>query len=175
MIYNNICVKKGLTFALLTLAITLLPFTLKAQNQDTIPAEINRYDKLINLGYTSQQQFAISGSVSSITGEELESSPVGNLSQAMAGRLPGLFTEETYSELSHANTAFFIRGLSAARRTGPLVVIDGVLFPYGGLDMLRYYMSPGAIESISVLKDASTTAIYGSRGANGIIAINTKK
>jgi TonB-linked SusC/RagA family outer membrane protein len=140
------------------------------RDSDTIPP----HDE-INLGYTSQQPDEISGSVSNVSGEVLQKAPVANLNQALHGRLPGLFTQETYSELSEAETDFFVRGLSAARKIAPLIVIDGVMFPYNGVEMLKYYISPSTIESISVLKDASTQSIFGSQGANGVISVRTKR
>jgi TonB-linked SusC/RagA family outer membrane protein len=143
---------------------------LSAQNNDTIPAHNE-----INLGYTSQPPVEVSGSVSNVKGEILQKAPVANLTQTLQGRLPGLFTQETYSELSETDTDFFVRGLSAARKIAPLIVIDGVMFPYNGVEMLKYYISPSTIESISVLKDASTQAIFGSQGANGVITVRTKR
>lgn len=131
-------------------------------------------DEIIQLGYSSQKRSEISGSVSSVSGEELRKSPVANLSMSFAGRLPGLITRETYSELSRTNTTLFVRGSSTNRAKGPLVIIDGIMCayqPYQSLD----YISADEIESVTVLKDASAEALYGIQGGNGVIVITTKR
>lgn len=136
--------------------------------------DVHRKDEIVQLGYSSQRREALSGAVSTVTGEELERSPVANLSQAFAGRLPGLFTQESFSELSRANTDLFVRGISAARGTEPLVVIDGIVCSYQSNETLEY-ISANEIESVSILKDAGTQALYGIQGANGVIVITTKR
>jgi len=136
--------------------------------------DAHKKDEVIQLGYTSQLRNNISGSVSTVSGAELEKSPVANLTQAFAGRLAGLTTQETTSELSRANTNLYIRGLSAARGNGPLVMIDGIVVSYNSNQTLDY-ISANEIESITILKDASTQALYGIQGANGLMVIKTKR
>ena len=136
--------------------------------------DAHKNDEVIQLGYTSQLRGEISGSVATVSGEELEKSPVANLSQSFAGRLSGLTTRETFSELSRANTSLNIRGLSAARGNDPLVMIDGIIVSYNSNQTLEY-ISANEIESVSILKDASTQAIYGIQGANGLIVVTTKR
>lgn len=175
MIYNRIFKKKILMIFLMSMIISL---TLEAQNSgnDTIPNIINEdSDPFIELGYTHQKKSEISGAVVNIKGEQLLQSPVANIPQAFSGRFPGLFTEETYSELSESTTALYVRGLNAARLSSPLVMIDGIIFPYQGNDMLNYSITPSTVESITILKDASTQALFGSQGANGIISIKTRR
>ncbi|HYH56668.1 MAG TPA: TonB-dependent receptor plug domain-containing protein, partial [Anseongella sp.] len=136
--------------------------------------DVHFSDQVIDLGYTSQRRREISGAVSTVRGEELERSPVANLSQAFAGRFSGLTTQETFSELSRATTDLYIRGFSSARKISPLVVIDGIICSYNSNQTLEY-ISANEIESISVLKDASTQALYGIQGAGGVIVITTKR
>ena len=136
--------------------------------------DAHKKDEVIQLGYTSQLRNNISGSVSTVSGAELEKSPVANLTQAFAGRLAGLTTQETGSELSRANTNLYIRGLSAARDNGPLVMIDGIVVSYNSNQTLDY-ISANEIESVTILKDASTQALYGIQGANGLMVITTKR
>ncbi len=131
-------------------------------------------DEKVHLGYTTQLRREISGAVSTVSGEELKRAPVTNFAQTLPGRLSGLFTQETSSELSKANTNFYVRGLAAARASGPLVMIDGIITAYLGTQTLDY-LTPGEIESVTILKDASTQSLYGIQGANGIIVITTKK
>jgi TonB-linked SusC/RagA family outer membrane protein len=139
-----------------------------------LQADAHRKDQLVELGYTAQPARDVSGSVSTVTGEQLEKAPVANLSQSLAGRLAGLTTQETFSELSRANTDLFVRGLSAARSTDPLVVVDGLPISYNSNQTLEY-ISANEIESVTLLKDASTQALYGIQGANGVLVVTTKR
>lgn len=147
------------------------------ENQDIdvrLKFDPHHKDEIVQLGYTTQRRSEISGSVATVTGEELERAPVANLTQTLAGRLSGLTTQETFSELSRATTDLYIRGLSAARKNGPLVIIDGIINSYNSTQTLDY-ITANEIESISILKDASTQALYGIQGANGLIVITTKR
>jgi len=136
--------------------------------------DAHKKGEVIQLGYTSQLRNDISGSVATVSGTELEKSPVANLTMAFAGRLAGLTTQETSSELSRANTNLYIRGLSGARGNGPLVMIDGIIVSYNSNQTLDY-ISSNEIESVTILKDASTEALYGIQGANGLMVITTKR
>jgi TonB-linked SusC/RagA family outer membrane protein len=136
--------------------------------------DAHRNDEIVELGYTTQLRREVSGAVSTVRGEELERSPVANFTQTLPGRLAGLTTQETFSELSRANTNLYIRGLASARNNGPLVVIDGIICAYNSNQTLEY-ISPSEIESVSILKDASTQALYGIQGANGLIVVKTKR
>ncbi|WP_353722001.1 SusC/RagA family TonB-linked outer membrane protein [Dyadobacter sp. 676] len=136
--------------------------------------DAHRKDEVVQLGYTAQSRSELSGAVSTVKGEELEKSPVANLTQTLAGRLSGLTTQETFSELSRATTNLYVRGLSAARTNGPLVIIDGIINAYNSNQTLEY-ITANEIESITVLKDASTQALYGIQGANGLLVITTKR
>ncbi len=130
-------------------------------------------DEIIQLGYTSQRRNDVSGSVATVSGAELEKSPVANLTLSFAGRFAGLTTQENNSELSRAGTSIYVRGLNAARGNNPLVMIDGLIVSYNSAQTLDY-ISANEIESITLLKDASTQALYGIQGANGLMVITTK-
>ncbi len=147
------------------------------ENQDIdvrLKLDPHHKDEIVQLGYTSQLRNQISGSVATVSGEELERAPVANLTQTLAGRLSGLITQETFSELSRATTDLYVRGLSGARKNGPLVIIDGIINSYNSSQTLDY-ITANEIESISILKDASTQALYGIQGANGLIVVTTKR
>jgi TonB-linked SusC/RagA family outer membrane protein len=139
-----------------------------------LEADVHKLEEVVHMGYTSQLRKDISGAVSTVSGTELEKSPVALLGQTLAGRLSGLTSMETFSELSRANTSFYVRGISAARGASPLVMIDGIICAYNSSQTLEY-ISASEIESISVLKDASTQALYGIQGANGLIVVTTKR
>lgn len=146
----------------------------KSQIDVSLQRDVHGLDEVIQLGYSSQLRREISGSVATVSGTELEKSPVANLTQTLAGRLSGLITQETFSELSRANTNLFVRGISAARTSGPLVIIDGIICAYNSNQTLEY-ISASEIESVTILKDASTQALYGIQGANGLIVVTTKR
>ncbi|MCC8018488.1 MAG: SusC/RagA family TonB-linked outer membrane protein [Rikenellaceae bacterium] len=133
--------------------------------------DITGADMVIDMGYTRQTRNSLTGAVSSVKGEELEKFPVANLSQALVGNFTGLTSMEVYSELSSASVWTVIRGNSTINGRDPVVVIDGVICPNTNFD----YITSQEIESISILKDASATALYGIQGANGIISIRTKR
>ncbi|WP_106829581.1 SusC/RagA family TonB-linked outer membrane protein [Parabacteroides pacaensis] len=128
-------------------------------------------DDWVDMGYLSLPAQAVTGAVSSVSGEQLGRAPVANLSLILAGQLPGLTTIESNSELSRGGADLFVRGISTTNGRAPLVVIDGVICPNTNYE----YISPREIESITLLKDASTTALYGIQGANGVIVITTKR
>jgi len=132
--------------------------------------DVSNRNEVIKLGYSSQRRNDLTGSVSTISGSELEKSPVANLSMTLDGRLPGLFTQETSSELSRANTNLYVRGQSKQ----PLVVIDGIPTSYN-INETMDYISPNEIQSVTLLKDAATEAIYGIQGSNGVLVITTKR
>ena len=165
---------KVLIFSYLGYATQKVNIGEKVQIDVTLKWDAHKKDEIIQLGYTSQRRNDISGSVATVSGAELEKSPVANLTQAFAGRLAGLTTQETYSELSRANTNLYVRGLSAARGNSPLVMIDGILVSYNSKQTLDY-ISANEIESVTILKDASTQALYGIQGANGLIVVTTKR
>ena len=137
-------------------------------------AETFDLDEHIYTGNYKQRKDKVTGSISRVTGKELESSPVGNLSMSLAGRLPGLFTRETYSEPARTNTELWVRGSVSPNGGTALVVIDGFPYDYNA-NQLFEYITANEVESISVLKEASAQALYGIQGANGVIVITTKR
>lgn len=139
-----------------------------------LKADVNNLDEVIQLGYSSQRRSELTNAVSTVSGEELKKSPVANLEMTFAGRLPGLFIKETSSELARTTTDMYVRGFSANRANGPLVVIDGIPTSYNS-DQSLEYISPAEIESVTVLKDASAEALYGIQGANGVVVVTTKR
>ncbi|KUK74806.1 MAG: SusC/RagA family TonB-linked outer membrane protein [Proteiniphilum acetatigenes] len=137
-------------------------------------AETFDLDEKVFLGNYTQRKDEVTGSIARVTGKELERSPVANLSMSLAGRLPGLFTRETYSEPARTNTELWVRGSASPNGGTALVVIDGFPYDYNA-NQLFEYITANEVESISVLKDASTQALYGIQGANGVIVITTKR
>lgn len=125
-------------------------------------------DELVVVGYGTAKAATITGSVTSVKGDVLNRAPVVNLSNSMAGRLPGLVAVTRSGQPGSDGSTFRIRGANTLGDNSPLIVVDGV--PNRGLERL----TSSDIESVTVLKDASA-AIYGAQAANGVILVTTKK
>ncbi len=126
--------------------------------------------EVVVVGYGEQKKATITGSVSTVKSAEILQSPVTNLSNALAGRLPGVTFINRSGEPGNDASLIRIRGTNTTGNPGALIVIDGIANRSGGLDRLN----PQDIESITVLKDASA-AIYGAQAANGVILVTTKR
>lgn len=126
--------------------------------------------EVIVVGYGTQKKAVVSGAVTAVKGAELAKTPTTNLSNSLAGRLPGVTAVQASGEPGYDGSAIRIRGVNSLGNNNALIVIDGVPNRAGGLERIN----PNDIESVSVLKDASA-AIYGSRAANGVILITTKQ
>jgi TonB-linked SusC/RagA family outer membrane protein len=127
-------------------------------------------NEVVVVGYGTQKKATVTGSVATVRGADLDKSPSLNLSNSLAGRLPGITALQRTGEPGFDGSTIRIRGTNTLGNSGPLVVIDGVPDRAGGIDRLN----PADIESMSVLKDASA-AIYGARAANGVILVTTKQ
>ncbi|MEO5889023.1 MAG: TonB-dependent receptor [Ferruginibacter sp.] len=136
----------------------------------TLDVSTSSLNEVIVVGYGSQKKVTVTGAVAQVKGSELAKSSNLNLSNTLAGRLPGVTAVNSSGEPGYDGSAIRIRGTNSLGNTSALVVIDGVPNREGGLERLN----PLDIESVSVLKDAAA-AIYGSRAANGVILITTKR
>jgi len=125
-------------------------------------------NEVVVVGYGTQLKTHVTGAIASVGTAELQQSPVANLSNALAGRLPGLVTQQTSGEPGADGATLNIRGYGTTNSTAPLVIVDGVQRDFTGLDA-------NEIASISILKDAASTAIYGIQGANGVILVTTRR
>lgn len=127
-------------------------------------------DEVVVVGYGTQRKSDVTGALVSVTSEEINSRPVNNAIEAMQGKAAGV--DITTNERPGSVGSITIRGVrSLSASNAPLYVLDGIPLISGGIDNVN----PTDIESIDILKDASATAIYGSRGANGVVIITTKK
>ncbi len=126
--------------------------------------------EVVVVGYGVQKKETVTGSVTTVKGSELVKSPAVNLSNSIAGRMPGVVAVNRSGEPGYDGSGIRIRGSNTLGNNDALIVIDGIPARAGGFDRLN----PADIETISVLKDASA-AIYGARAANGVILITTKK
>ena len=135
-----------------------------------LQTEASTLDEVVVVGYGTQRKEAVTGSVASISGDNMRDVPSANISQAIQGRLPGVELSQTSSKPG-ASMQIRIRGTRSLNASNdPLVVLDGIPFTGSIGDI-----NPNDIKSIDILKDASATAIYGSRGANGVILVTTHR
>jgi TonB-linked SusC/RagA family outer membrane protein len=137
-------------------------------------AETYNLEEQVLMGFTKQRKGDVTGAVSTVKGTELERTPIPNLGATLAGRLPGLIVRETSSEPSRISTSFWSRGASTNGAYQPLLVLDGFTYRDYAADLMAY-ISTMEVESISLLKDASTQALYGVQGGNGVLVITTKR
>ncbi len=141
-------------------------------NMTTISATLLVEDKLLNevvvVGYGTQKKVNLTGSVSVVNSEDLVKRPVGQTTSALQGLVPGLTVTQRSGQPGKDGAGIRIRGVGTIGDSNPLVILDGIESSLNNID-------PNEIESISVLKDAASSAIYGSRAANGVILITTKR
>lgn len=127
-------------------------------------------EEVVVVGYGVQKKETVTGSVVAVKGSELSKSPALNVSNALAGRVPGVIATNGSAEPGYDGSTISIRGTNTLGNSSPLIVIDGIPARQGGFERLN----PADIDNISVLKDASA-AIYGARAANGVILVTTKR
>jgi TonB-linked SusC/RagA family outer membrane protein len=137
----------------------------------TLKEEAQQLEDVTIVAFGSQKKSSVLASVETVNMKSLKV-PASNLTSAFAGKIPGIISYQTSGEPGADNAQFFVRGVTTfgAGKVDPLILIDG--FEATTDDLAR--IQPDDVESFSVLKDASATAVYGARGANGIILVNTK-
>jgi TonB-linked SusC/RagA family outer membrane protein len=149
------------------LSLLLLPLAAGINAQEITPERIDSIaietilEETVYYGYTSQKRSTVSGSVATISGKELEQTPFFYGNAALTGRLTGYVGSS-------------VRGKASLWSAGPLVVVDGIPCNYEGSSTLDY-IAAEEIESVSILKDAASQALYGIRGANGVVVVTTRK
>lgn len=133
----------------------------------------NMLDDVVVIGYGSQKKETLTGSISVVDNASLVTTPTTNLSNALVGRVPGISSLQSSGEPGDNFSMIRIRGVATFNSSGqnPLVVLDGVQTSIEVMNTI----DPNEVQSISVLKDASATAVYGVQGANGVIVITTKR
>ena len=138
------------------------------QLQVVLSEDAERLDEVVVIGYGTMKKSDLTGAVSSIGNKDIKDSPVSNLGQAIQGKISGVQIVDAGKPGD--NVSIKIRGLGSINNCDPLVVIDGV-----PTDLGLSSLNMADVERLDVLKDASATAIYGSRGANGVVMITTKR
>lgn len=145
----------------------------KTQGQTTINVslseDVSSLNEVVVVGYGTQKKVHLTGSVASASSKEILKTTASNISQALVGKLPGLVSQQSTGQPGADDVSFLVRGYSSYNGAStPLVLVDGV-----EREMARIDASD--IESVTILKDASSCAVYGMKGANGVILITTKQ
>src|SRR5690606_5205938 len=125
-------------------------------------------EEVVVVAFGTQKKISVTGAIASIQTKEIKQSPAANLAVTLAGRLPGLTALQRSGEPGRDHTALFLRGMGTLNATAPIILVDGV-------EREMTYIDPNEVESVSILKDASSTALFGVRGANGVILVTTKR
>lgn len=144
-----------------------LPINNRTTINVTLLSSTNDLQQVVVVGYGTQRKVDVTGSISSVKGEEIEKLVVTNPISALQGKVPGMTVANAGSPGS--SPVVRLRGVASTKFANPLYVVDGLL--QDNID----FLNPNDIESIDLLRDASSTAIYGLRGANGVIAVTTKR
>lgn len=132
-------------------------------------SENNQLSEVVVVGYGQQKKASVVGAITQTTGQVLErTGGVSDIGSALTGNLPGLITSSSSGMPGEEDPKIVIRGVSSWNSSDPLVLVDGIERPMSSVDI-------HSVQSISVLKDASATAVYGVKGANGVILITTKR
>ncbi len=135
----------------------------------TLHEDSEMLEEVVVVGYGTQKKESVVGAISQVSSKDLLSTPSANVSQAIAGKIPGVITSQTSGAPGSDDTQIYIRGRATfAGDAQPLILVDGIEREFSQI-------APDDIETISVLKDASATAVYGVRGANGVMLITTKR
>lgn len=164
---NSVNAEDQLSFTYIGMTSQVITVGSQSTINVTLEESLESLDEVVVVGYGAQSRATVTGAVSTVDSEEISALPVTNAESALQGRAPGLTVVN--GGVPGSNPLVLIRGLGTFGNNSPLFVIDGVIV--GNLSGI----SPSDIENVSVLKDASTTAIYGARGSNGVVLVTTKK
>jgi TonB-linked SusC/RagA family outer membrane protein len=138
----------------------------------TLKPDTKGLNEVVVVGYSTQKRITNTGAVSSIKASEIETEPVSSIQNTLDGRLPGFFSTQRSGQPGSDAADFYIRGVNSINGDNqPLVIVDDIQWTYAQVAEL----DANEIETISILKDAATTAVYGVRGANGVLLITTKR
>lgn len=137
--------------------------------------DISNVGEIIDLGYSKKSRDVFSGAASTLAGDKLEKNAKIKIQGSFAGNLAGLTTTETGRQLFGETYSMRVRGYSDMHGTGPLVIVDGMPCAAGSSSTYYEMLTAEEIESVTVLKDAASEALYGTQGTNGVIVITTKR
>jgi TonB-linked SusC/RagA family outer membrane protein len=145
-----------------------------SKNLDIIlQTSTNGLDEVAVVAYGTRKRITSTGAVSSISASDIRTVPTANVQNALTGKLPGFFSQQGSGQPGRDASDFYIRGVSSLNPAGnrPLIIVDDIEYNYDQLQQINV----NEIESISILKDASSTAVYGIKGANGVLVVTTRR
>lgn len=134
----------------------------------TLQEDSQMLQETVVVGYGVQKKVNLTGAVAMVNSEEMNARPISSVASGLQGLLPGVTVVNSSSQPGQANTTIRVRGVGTIGNSNPLILIDGI---EGDISSIN----PEDIESVSVLKDAASSAIYGARAANGVLLVTTKK
>ena len=134
----------------------------------SLDVDYAQLEEVVVTGYGEQKKENLTGSVGVVSAKALEARPITNASQSLQGQVSGVWINQTSGEPGQDGATIRIRGIGTLNDADPLILVDGIEAPFGNID-------PNDIETVTVLKDAASAAIYGSRAANGVVLITTKR
>lgn len=137
----------------------------------TLKEDASGLDEVVVVGYGQQKKMTLTGSVATVSGNDLVKQLSADFGSSLKGRLPGLTVIQSTGMPGADDATLYLRGIATTNGSSPLLLIDGIV---SEMSQLRY-LDPFTVASVSVLKDASATAVFGVRGANGVILITTKR
>lgn len=151
----------------------MLPLEVKVNERRTINVtlseDVSNLDEVVVVGYGAQKKVHLTGSVSSVSQKEILKTTASNISQTLVGKLPGLVTQQSSGQPGADDVSILIRGYSSYNGSGtPLMLVDGV-------EREIWRVDPADVETVTILKDAASCAVYGMKGAGGVILITTKQ
>jgi len=134
--------------------------------------DVKGLEDVVVVGYGRQKRITSTGAVSSVKGAEIRSVPTASIQNTLIGRLPGFFSQQRSGQPGADAADFFIRGVNSITGDNkPLIIVDDIEYDYTQLSQLNV----NEVESVSILKDAATTSIYGLKGANGVLVVTTTR
>lgn len=157
-----------LQFAFVGMISQVIPVNNQKVIDVTLQYEDTALDEVQVVAYGVKKKVSITGAISNINNEDLLRSPSGSVGNALMGKVTGLSSVQLTGEPGADEAALYVRGVATLNDASPLTIVDGVELPFMQID-------PEEIQSITILKDASSTAVYGVRGANGVIIVTTKR
>ncbi|WP_319503369.1 TonB-dependent receptor [uncultured Draconibacterium sp.] len=155
-------------FSFIGMKTLVVPVNGKSVIDVTLKQDVLGLEEVVVVGYGQQEKASVVAAISSIGADEIVRTPTSNLATGLAGKMPGLTVMLKGGELGNEDINMYIRGQATTNNTQPLVLVDGIERELTTVDAYD-------VESVNVLKDASATAVYGVRGANGVILVTTKK
>nr|MBA2761000.1 SusC/RagA family TonB-linked outer membrane protein [Segetibacter sp.] len=138
----------------------------------TLAADSKGLEEVVVVGYGNQKKINVTGAISTISRNDITKTPSASIQNALTGKLPGFYSQQRGGQPGRDGADFFVRGVSTFNgNQSPLILVDDIEFSYADFATI----DPNEVQSISILKDAATTAVYGIKGANGVVLVTTRR